>query len=254
MNRKTLQTDYAVDKVERELLHGILTGQYRANDQLPSIDRLCANFGVAYQTVRHALGRLLARGLIASIPGNGKRVVELQSSIDLKLLVEIVEEASDEPVRKWNLLAQATGFLRFLMREIADRAARNRDDTQLEWLKHLVRVLQDRVALSSTRNEVGHCELQVLRVLAAASGCVTHTAILNSMRSLFLSDLLTPEAVPLVAVDVYWALCDAVSNKDPSRAREVFDAAWWRIEELCIEELKKLGWSETPTGAAPGGP
>ena len=253
MNRKEIQSEYAVDKVERELLHGILTGRYRANDLLPSVDRLCAAFGVGYQTVRSAVGRLVARGLLAVVP-EGKRVVELQSALDLKLLLEVIDLASDEPVRKWNLIAQTCGFLRFMLNEIVERATRNRDDTQLEWLRHLVRLLEDRVALKSTRREVGDCELQVTRVLAAASGCITHIAIINSMRSMFVSDLLVADWGTFVKVAEYWALVDAVASQDAARAREIVDAAWWRMEEHCIEELKKLGWTETPTGATPEAP
>jgi DNA-binding FadR family transcriptional regulator len=250
MSGEGMRSDFAVDKIERELLHGILCGRYRANDLLPSIERLCSNFGVAYQTVRFAIGRLRSRGVVVALPGEGNRVVEVQSSIDLKLLFE----ASTEPVRKWNLIAQVCGFSRFLLNEIVDRAARNRDDAQLEWMRHLVRMIADRVSLKTTRREVGDCELQLIRVLAAASGCITHTAIINSMRPLFLSDLVVSECVPLVPVDDYWALMEALSNKDAARAREVMDAAYWRLEEHCIKELKKLGWTETPTGAVPGGP
>lgn len=254
MSGNQMRSDFAVDKVERELLHGILTGRYRANDQLPSIDRLCANFGVAYQTVRHAVGRLLARGLVTAVPGQGKRVVELQSSIDLRLLMEVVAEATDDPVRKWHLLAQMCGFLRFLSNEIADRAARHRDQTQLDWLRHLVRMLGDRVSTKDSREEIGECEVQILRVLAAASGSIVHSAIVNSMRSLLMSDLLVSGSQSLVPVEDYWALLEAVANQDPARAREVLDCAWWRLEEHCVDELKKLGWTETPTGATPGIP
>jgi DNA-binding FadR family transcriptional regulator len=252
--RKTMQSDFAVDKVERELLHGILTGRYRANDCLPSIDRLCASFGVAYQTVRSAVGRLVARGLLVAVAGEAKRVVELQSSMDLKLLLEVIDEAKDEPLRRWNLIAQTCGFLRFILNEIADRAARNRDDEQLEWLRHLIRLLTDRVAMKTSRREVGDCELQLARVLAAASGCVAHTALINSMRAFFVSDLLMSGPDPLMKIEEYWALAEALANRDAMRAREIIDDAWWRLEEHCIEELKKLGWTETPTGATPGAP
>jgi DNA-binding FadR family transcriptional regulator len=251
-NGKGVRSDFAVDQIERELLHGILTGRYRGNDCLPSIERLCGNFGVAYQTVRFAIGRLLARGLLIAVPGEGTKVVELQSSVDLRLLFEVINEAHSEPVRKWNLIAQVCGFLRFMNNEIVDRAARHRDDTQLEWMRHMVRMIADRIAMNGSRRDIGECELQLIRVLAASSGCITHTAIINSMRSLFLSDLLVAEAKPMVPVEDYWKLMEAIANKDPARAREIMDAAWWRLEEHCIEELKKLGWTETPTGATPG--
>lgn len=248
---KGMGSDFSIDKIERELVHGILKGSYRANDQLPSVDRLCEIFGAGYQTVRNAVGRLVSRGLLIMVPGEGHRVVELQTSIDLKLLIDVINEARAEPVRKWTLLAQTCGFLRFMLTEIVDRAARHRDEVQLEWLRHLVRMLADRVDLKVDRNVVGDVELQVVRVLAAASGCVTHTAIMNSMRALFVGDFLVNGSVPLVSVDQYWALMEAVANQDSVRAREVIDAAWWRLEEHCIEELKKLGWSETPAGASP---
>ena len=198
------------------------------------------------------MGRLVARGLLAPVPGDANRVVELQSSIDLKLLVDVIGEATDEPVRRWNLLAQVAGFLRFISGEIADRAARHRDETQLEWLRHLVRVLADRIVLKTSRETVGEFELQVVRIIAAASGCVTNTAIINSLRELYVGDFFASGSQSIIPVDDYWALTEFVANRDPVRAREVIDGAWWRIEERCIEELKKLGWSETPTGAAPG--
>ena len=248
MNRKEPPSD--VDSLERQMLHGILSGRYRANECLPAIDHLCASFGVAYQTVRLALRRHIARGLL----GEGERVVELQSSIDLRLLFEVIDQVAADPARKWTLAAQACGFLRFMLNEIADRAARHRDDSQLEWLRHLIRQLSDRVSIQSPRPAIAQSELEICRVLAAASGCITHTAVINSMKPLFSCEVLVSKRSCVVPVDDYWALLDAVAGKDPARAREVIDAAWWRLEEHCIEELKKLGWTETPTGATPGSP
>ena len=116
----------------------------------------------------------------------------------------------------------------------------------------MVRMLADRISLKLERQLIGECELQVWRVLAAASGCVTHTAVVNSMRGFVVGDYLVTASTPLVPVDDYWALAEALASKDHLRAREVMDAAIFRLEEHCIDELKKLGWSETPTGASPG--
>jgi DNA-binding FadR family transcriptional regulator len=252
MGKKGLGSDFAVDRIERELVQGILRGRFPANQFLPRIERLCQGYGVGYHTVRSAIGRLIARGLVVTIAGSGYQVVDLQSSIDLRLLLEIIDEAGDDPIRRWNLVTQLCGFARFTIGEIVDRAARHRDDTQLEWLRHLIRLLTDRLAIQAPRDVIGDCELQVMRVLAAASGCVTNTAIINSVRALFVSELLAVDNNPLVSLNDYWALMEAVANCDPNRAREVIDAAWWKLEERCINELKKLGWTETPGGASPG--
>lgn len=248
---KELHSEHSVDRVEREIIHQILIGVFRANDYLPSTDRLCETYGVSYQTVRSALGRLVSRGLLAFVAGQGTRVVDLQSSIDLPLLTEVINEATDEPVRRWTLVAQACGFLRFLHKEMADRAATHCDETQLEWARHLIRMLTDRLELKVSRFEVGECEHQISRVLAAASGCITHTAIVNSMRSMFVSEVLVEGSNAIVSINDYWALTEALAHRDAARARQLVDAAWWKLEERAITELKKLGWDETPGGSTP---
>ncbi len=252
MNRPNeLHTDYASERIERELVHRVLRGTYRGDDYLPTIDRLCQEFAVSYHTVRGALARLAARGLILLVPGIGARVVPLESSLDIPLLSSIIHEAAREPARRWMLVAQVCGFLRFLHKEMADRAALHADQSQLEWMRHLIRLTTDRVDLGSSRYEVGECEHQFSRVLSAASGCITHTAIINSMRSMFVSEALQSGSAPVVSIKDYWALTEAIANRDPARAREVMDVAWWILEEQAIAELKKLGWNETPGGAAP---
>lgn len=49
----------------------IATGHYRPGDRLPSEADLCAHFAVSRPTLREALGRLAALGLIASRRGSG---------------------------------------------------------------------------------------------------------------------------------------------------------------------------------------
>jgi DNA-binding FadR family transcriptional regulator len=249
---KGIESEFAVDKLERELIHSILVGDYRADDLMPSIDQLCQYYQLSYHTVRNAIGRLAARGLIVALPGRPARIVDLQASIDLKLLFEIIDTAGCEPGRRWNLLAQTCGYLKFMLNEIADRAARHRDDDQLEWFRHMIRALTDAIAVQADRSTVGHCELQLWRILAAASGCVTNTAVVNSMRAFVLGSYLVEKHQTLVPIDEYWAISEALATNDAPRAREVMDAAIARLENRCIDELKKLGWSETPTGATPG--
>lgn len=53
------------------LQENILTGHYGPGDRLPSEAELCAHFNVSRPTVREALGRLVAGGLIRSRRGAG---------------------------------------------------------------------------------------------------------------------------------------------------------------------------------------
>lgn len=54
-----------------DLAHGIRSGELAAGSKLPSIQELCTRHGVSHMTVRSALNRLIADGLVTSRPGAG---------------------------------------------------------------------------------------------------------------------------------------------------------------------------------------
>lgn len=70
MTLSTTGTDRA-SAIAAVLQSNIATGHYRPGDRLPSEADLCAHFQVSRPTLREALGRLAALGLIASKRGAG---------------------------------------------------------------------------------------------------------------------------------------------------------------------------------------
>lgn len=77
---KTASADRAVTIAEF-LKDSILSGYYRPNDRLPSEADLCAHFSVSRPTMREALGRLAANGLIRSRRGAGGGAFVAQPSM-----------------------------------------------------------------------------------------------------------------------------------------------------------------------------
>lgn len=65
-----------IQQLARELESRVLTGHYAAREQLPSEPELCAEFGVSRTTVREAVSRLEARGLLERQRGRGTYVAE----------------------------------------------------------------------------------------------------------------------------------------------------------------------------------
>ena len=61
----------ATDAVVEYLTNGISSGQWKPGDKLPSEAQLCALLGASRITVRSALGRLSALGLVQSQQGKG---------------------------------------------------------------------------------------------------------------------------------------------------------------------------------------
>ncbi len=65
------ETISASERIFEEIIGRIYNDEYDVGGRLPSESELCAEFGVSRGTVRAALQRLQALGLIKSRPGGG---------------------------------------------------------------------------------------------------------------------------------------------------------------------------------------
>jgi len=68
----------ALARVVKELESRILQANWRGDSRLPSERKLAAEFGTSRATVREAIQRLAARGLLETRRGSGLFVSELQ--------------------------------------------------------------------------------------------------------------------------------------------------------------------------------
>ena len=66
---RRVQPAYA--RIEADLRHAIAAGEWPVGDRLPSEGQLCGRYGVSRMTVRQALERLAAAGLVAKQQGVG---------------------------------------------------------------------------------------------------------------------------------------------------------------------------------------
>ncbi len=123
--KKRMMSEFASDRVEQELFKWIVTGRVRAGDRLPALEQLSAEFGVGYDAVSRAVGRLQARRLVRVDPGEGVFVVALVEVAGLDLLWPLLQFC-DEHSKRLELKAQFFGFLRPLLSEWAERAASTR--------------------------------------------------------------------------------------------------------------------------------
>lgn len=79
-----IDADSRSDRVERALLELVRTGQFGAGQRLPTEMQLAQRFGVGRTTVREALARLRADGVLSTKPGRGA-VIESPSPLALRL-------------------------------------------------------------------------------------------------------------------------------------------------------------------------
>jgi GntR family transcriptional repressor for pyruvate dehydrogenase complex len=86
-------TESVVDKCTHALQEAILQGQIEPGSKLPTERQLALDFGVNRVTVRTALARLLASGLVSVRQGSGYRVRDYRLHGGMDLLGPVIELA-----------------------------------------------------------------------------------------------------------------------------------------------------------------
>ena len=74
-------------QVRHALGSWIRDGKLRPNDKIPSERQLCEHFGVSRMTIRQALARLKAEGVIYTRPGKGMFVAEIPPGLELTFVL-----------------------------------------------------------------------------------------------------------------------------------------------------------------------
>lgn len=75
----SVSTDTLPQRVSRELIVGILRGDFQPGDELPAEDALAQEFGVSRPVVREAVKHLSVLGLVQSRQGRQSRVASYES-------------------------------------------------------------------------------------------------------------------------------------------------------------------------------
>ena len=121
----------AADTVYRQILKQISSGEYPKGSRLPSENELCQKYGVSRITIRSALQRLLALGLVETKIGGGTYVKDaaLAAAEFNEMIPFIVLDSRD----LWEMLEFRQGIESMAAYYAAARAT----DEDLEQLKQL---------------------------------------------------------------------------------------------------------------------
>ena len=209
-----------VDAIMRRLEQLLLDGTYAANARLPAERALAERFGVARNTVREALQRLAARGLLRIRPGAGVFVTDQLRTGTVSPWRQLV---ADHPAVRADVLEfrrvleGATAYFAAERADDADRAriraelgalaeARAANDKQAEAAADTR--LHEAIALASHNSMFLHLHNSVIVMLREH---ITQSG--NSLRSLQggLADALLAQ---------HRAICEAICGGQADAARE----------------------------------
>lgn len=175
---KPIEKTSAVEAVERRLRTDILTGRLPPGEKLPPERDLAVALGVNRLTLRAALGRLSAAGLLASHQGDGNRVRDYRLHGGLERLPELAEAFSGDADMVGRLAADLLALRRLVTVEAAGRAAGRASARDLAHLRRLNVEQRRRVG---DREAFIEGDFSFLRAILRLSGNLAFELVFNTV-------------------------------------------------------------------------
>ena len=74
-------------QIINSIYHGILNGDLKLGDKIPSLNQICSEFDLSRDTVMVAFNELKAKGIISSIPGKGYYINSTEVNVDQRIFL-----------------------------------------------------------------------------------------------------------------------------------------------------------------------
>jgi len=211
VNRRSVPED-----VFDQIVTGVLSGQMQPGETLPSERRLAEVLGVSRPTIREALKRLAAAGLIEVRQGDATTVRDFRRTAGLDLLPRLLMQGGELD------LAVVRSILETRLHngpKVAELAARRRDP-------HLGEVLDRTVAALASATDPVAAQRHALDFwdhIVDGADSIAFRLMFNTLRATYEPALPALSAVmsaEVDRVDAYRALAAAVVAGDADAARE----------------------------------
>lgn len=224
------------ERVERLLRDEILRGRWAVGEKLPAERELATQLGVTRVTLRSALARLAASGMVATVQGDGHRIRDLRLTGGLERLPAMIEAWERDPVRVEALVKDLLGLRRAVMAEACaiaateSRAAFGVLAAQVEAMSLLV----------DEPERFARADLEFTRSVIRLSGNLAFELTFNTVVSFAEAH---PEIMRLLWVDPSMQLRGArgllslLETGDAELVRGTVRNALEAIDELCLERI-----------------
>ncbi|QAT81959.1 GntR family transcriptional regulator [Corallococcus coralloides] len=169
--------------VEAQIERDIALGRLHPSGQFGSEAKLARRYEVCRGTIREALRRLAARGLVVQRSGRKTRAVALDESLTLENLGLALHDASN-PDARWLLEGYFSLKRQVLVELLADCCARA-SDLDLDRLGSTCFQLQDAAHWESGET-CAHVEFELLRQAARVAARPGHVLLVQSLQRAFL--------------------------------------------------------------------
>lgn len=209
-----LQKTSAVEAVVKLLIDRIHSGEYRAGQKLPSERLLQEEIGVGRLTLREALSRLNAMGIITTAHGRGTFVEDdIKSQTFRDFLVPYF--ALNDPKRLRDLVV-ARGMLES---EIAGLVAEQRSEADLADLNEIVECdFSQGISLEEIAQQDLLFHRRMAEIIDNGFLAKMHEALIDNIR-LFLREYVKSKANPNEVMQPHIPILKAIKEQDAEAAR-----------------------------------
>jgi DNA-binding FadR family transcriptional regulator len=232
MSTDALLARRTVDLAADRLRKGIVQGEFPAGSLLPPERDLAERFGISRPTLRAALARLEAEGLVRSRQGEGVRVLPFQASAGMELLPWLLTYQGANA----SLVAQFLELRRALAGEAVSLACDRATASHIAELQHLSE-LQD---TEENLDAFAARDLAFARALLAAAGNLPMQLLLNTVERVYRSHQRLVRALLADKVAVrqsYRAVIGLIRSRQSTLAREAVRLALGEIDSRAVRFL-----------------
>jgi DNA-binding FadR family transcriptional regulator len=210
----------AAEETADRLRDGILRGEFPIGRDLPGERELSSRLGVSRLTLRAALARLEAEGLVRPVHGSGNRVLDFRETGGVELLGHLLAIASQKgDGHSLSLLAHLLELRRFAAIEAIGLATQRATPEEIAELRAQV---EKQAALLGKPDEYVRADLEFARMVAR----VTHNLAMVLLANTIVRVLeghsgiaLTFFLDPAGTITVYRRMIDLIESRDVHAAR-----------------------------------
>lgn len=240
-----------VDAVMRRMETALLNGSWQAGARLPSERELAAQYGVSRNTVREAIQRLAARGLLQSRHGTGVFVTEQLRTGVASPWGQLI---GDHPALRDDILE----FRRVLEGATAYFAALRAGPDDVARIRSVLAELeQSRAADDKTAEASADTRLHEAIALASHNAMFLHlhTSVLSVLRehiTIHGTGLREQgDASSAMLLQQHRTLCDAICSGQPEEARTAMQGHIDFVRAQLGEEVARgeSGWTSTKSAS-----
>ncbi|RKG60087.1 GntR family transcriptional regulator [Corallococcus sp. CA054B] len=219
--------------VEAQIERDIALGRLPPSGQFGPEAKLALRYGVCRGTIREALRRLAARGLVVQHPGSRTRAVALDESLTLENLGLALHDARN-PDARWLLEGYFSLKRQVLVELLVDCCARA-SDLDLDRLGSTCFGLWD-AARWEPGASCAQVEFALLRQAARVAGRPGHVLLVQSLQRAFLEG--AAQLLPLLGGEALrqWATCarQALSERNVRALQQELPALLKACDELVL--------------------